>query len=567
MEPQLPPHGDTAPGTGRDAGDALSRVLERTADLPESGAVRNVVAEVLVRTLAAFTATLCVIDPVPDTAPGSAQEALAVVAGIEQLRAGIAALDASWQVTTENRIRESDAAREVRLQDQGRAAANEVALARRISPSSSSMSLASARRLVAQMPSTYQQLAEGRLPERNVQAITRALDNAAPETCAVIDQWIEEDPTRLDGLGTRRTTQLVREMAQALDPGDSRARAERAARKRNVTMEPLGDGMARISATLRALDACAVMKHLATAAGAQRAAGARDSFGALQADHLVACIAGGPAAPDPAPLTPTAPAPGARLDVGVVITDRALLGCTDEAEHARIEGYGPVPAHIITDTLLGKPPGAIAPRVHDGPLVERSGADHSDSAAASVFRRLYTHPVAGELVAMESSARAFPVGLARMIRWRDQTCRTPWCNAQIRHLDHIDPHAHGGATSYANGQGLCARCNYLKEHGQWTVRTSTSLSPGAPSPSAPFPDGPSPGNGGTAITWASPHGARGTSPTPLSEPPPPPPLPQPEPPPPEPPPPGPPLEPAHDKGPGRTPPAPPPPLDFDDPPF
>lgn len=546
MEPQLPPDGDTAPGAGRSADDALSRVLERTADLPRSGAVRNVVAEVMVRTLAAFTATISVMDPVPDTAPGSSQEALAVVAGIEQLRAGIAALDASWQVTTENRIRESDAACDVREQDQGRAAANEVALARRISPNSSSMSLASARRLVAQMPATYSQLAEGRLPERNVQAITRALDNARPETCALIDQWVEDDPTRLDGLGTRRTTQLVREMAQALDPRDSRARAERAARKRNVTMEPLGDGMARISATLRALDASAVMKHLHAGAEASRAAGARDSFGALQADHLVASIVGAPEAPEPAPPTPTAPAPGARLDVGVVITDRALLGCADEAEHARIEGYGPVPAHIITDTLLGRPPGMITPKAS-----ERGCGEYTDTAAAAVFRRLYSHPVTSELVAMESRARAFPVGLARMIRWRDQTCRTPWCNARIRHLDHIDPHARGGATSYDNGQGLCARCNYLKEHGQWSVHRTTT-----PSPVASSPVSPSPAVDPTAIRWASPHGARGISPTPPSEPPPPPRSAQLEPPP----------GPTHEHGATSTPPTPPR-LEFDDPPF
>ncbi|WP_269147284.1 HNH endonuclease [Brachybacterium muris] len=546
MEPQLPPDEDTAPGTGRPAGDALSLVLERTADLPRSGAVRNVVAEVMVRTLAAFTATISVMDPVPDTAPGSSQEALAVVAGIEQLRAGIAALDASWQVTTENRIRESDAAHDVREQDQGRAAAHEVALARRISPSSSSMSLASARRLVAQMPATYLQLAEGRLPERNVQAITRALDNARPETCALIDQWVEEDPTRMDGLGTRRTTQLVREMAQALDPGDSRARAERAARKRNVTMEPLGDGMARISATLRALDASAVMKHLHAGAEASRAAGARDSFGALQADHLVASIVGGPTELDPTLPAPTASAPGARLDVGVVITDRALLGCADEAEHARIEGYGPVPAHIITDALLGRPPGTITPKAP-----ERGCGEHTDTSAAAVFRRLYSHPVTGELVAMESRARAFPVGLARMIRWRDQTCRTPWCNARIRHLDHIAPHARGGATSYDNGQGLCARCNYLKEHGQWSVHRTTTPSPVASSPVAP-----SPAVDPTAIRWASPHGARGISPTPPSEPPPPPRSAQLEPPP----------GPTHEHGATSTPPTPPR-LEFDDPPF
>ena len=211
MEPQLPGDDSTRSGNSLPAGDVLARALENASRLPDSGAVRNIVGEVIARALAAFTATVSVLDPVPDTQPGSPQEALAVLAGIEQLRAGIAALDATWQVAAEDRIREADAARDVRERDQGRAAANEVALARRTSPSSSSMSLACARRLVAQMPTTYQQLAQGRLPERSVHAITRALDNADPATCARIDRWIQEDPTRLDGLGTRRTGQLVRD--------------------------------------------------------------------------------------------------------------------------------------------------------------------------------------------------------------------------------------------------------------------------------------------------------------------------------------------------------------------
>lgn len=487
MEPQLPGDDTTRSGNSLPAGDVLARALEHASRLPNSGAVRNIVGEIIARALAAFTATVSVLDPVPDTQPGSPHEALAVLAGIEQLRAGIAALDATWQVAAEDRMREADAARDVRDRDQGRAAANEVALARRTSPSSSSMSLACARRLVAQMPTTYQQLAQGRLPERSVHAITRALDNADPVTCARIDRWIQEDPTRLDGLGTRRTGQLVREMSHALHPGDSRARAERAARKRNVTMVPLGDGMARISATLRALDAAAVMKSLTTGAEARRATGARDSFGALQADQLVAAVTGG-----------TSATPGTRHDVGIVITDRALLGGAADAEFARIEGYGALPAHIVTDTMCGRPPGSITPANRTW-----NQHEHADAAATAVFRRLYTHPVSGELVAMESTARAFPVGLARMIRWRDQTCRTPWCNARIRHLDHIDPHARGGPTSFSNGQGLCARCNYLKEHGHWVVERATVTSPAA---------------GATAITWRSPHGAQGTSPTPRSEP-------------------------------------------------
>src|SRR5699024_5394404 len=58
-------------------------------------------------------------------------------------------------------------------------------------------------------------------------------------------------------------------------------------------------------------------------------------------------------------------------------------------------------------------------------------------------------------------------------RWRDSTCRTPWCNARIRHSDHVVPYHRGGPTSYANGQGLCVRCNLLKEHGLWLLEVLT----------------------------------------------------------------------------------------------
>jgi hypothetical protein len=60
-------------------------------------------------------------------------------------------------------------------------------------------------------------------------------------------------------------------------------------------------------------------------------------------------------------------------------------------------------------------------------------------------------------------------GLARFIRLRDQTCRTPWCDAPIRHTDHPEPVAEDGETSRDNGQGLCEACNYAKEADGWSV--------------------------------------------------------------------------------------------------
>src|SRR5699024_1216978 len=173
----------------------------------------------------------------------------------------------------------------------------------------------------------------------------------------------------------------------------SRERAERAARSRHVTMTPLADGMARVSAVLRGIDAVALMHSLRTLAESLRASGAKDSLSALQADLLVddvlqaaqrdqqrSQLSTGPdetshdeTAHHDDPLEhpgdehprrddversgPEQPRLRPGLDVGIVITDTALLGRDDDAETAEREGYGSIPAHIVRDTLLGRPPG------------------------------------------------------------------------------------------------------------------------------------------------------------------------------------------------------------------
>jgi hypothetical protein len=105
-------------------------------------------------------------------------------------------------------------------------------------------------------------------------------------------------------------------------------------------------------------------------------------------------------------------------------------------------------------------PDTIWERRHAQIQAERS-AIHRD--ATVTLRRLFTHPDSGQLVAMESRARFFPTGLAKFLRLRDRECRAPYCDASIRHLDHITPAANGGETSAGNGQGLCEHCNLVRD--------------------------------------------------------------------------------------------------------
>jgi len=61
--------------------------------------------------------------------------------------------------------------------------------------------------------------------------------------------------------------------------------------------------------------------------------------------------------------------------------------------------------------------------------------------------------------------------LATFIELRDRGCRTPYCDAPIRHRDHAKPWAEGGRTTADNGLGSCERCNYAKEAPGWRVST------------------------------------------------------------------------------------------------
>jgi hypothetical protein len=141
------------------------------------------------------------------------------------------------------------------------------------------------------------------------------------------------------------------------------------------------------------------------------------------------------------------------IAVNLVLSDDTLLG--DSSAPAEVSGYGPIPAAVARELIWNA-----------------SG----DERSRATLRRLYAHPASGALVAMESKARLFPRGLAAFIGFRDQRCRTPYCDAPIRHRDHARPWVAGGTTSADNGLGLCERCNYVKEAAGWTVEPQVNES-------------------------------------------------------------------------------------------
>src|SRR4029453_4487447 len=87
-------------------------------------------------------------------------------------------------------------------------------------------------------------------------------------------------------------------------------------------------------------------------------------------------------------------------------------------------------------------------------------------------------PGGGTLVGMDSTKRNFDGGLRRFLIARDGTCRTPWCDAPIRHLDHVVDHASGGPTTADNGQGACVGGNHTKNLPGWRARPEPARPPG-----------------------------------------------------------------------------------------
>jgi hypothetical protein len=384
-----------------------------------------------------------------ETGPRSDVERVDLIGALETLKAAAAAAQARATAELDESVRARHAAMGLPAEKQGRGVAAEVALARHESPTRGAQHLGLAKALVREMPHTLAALGAGRLSEWRATLLVRETACLSLEARRLVDEELVSDPSRLEGLGDRRIAAEARRLAYRLDPSAALARASRAQGDRRVTLRPAPDTMAYLTALLPVRDGVAALAALGSEADALRATGEPRSRGQVMADVLVQRLTG------------RSSATGAPVEVGLVMTDRALFA--GDSEPAVVPGYGPVPAPVARGWLC---PSAAAPA--DEPAAGPADAA-SDEPAEVWLRRLFTHPSTGQLVAMESKARAFPLALRELLVMRDEVCRTPWCDALVRHGDHVVPVARGGATDEANGQGLCEQCNYVKESPGWSA--------------------------------------------------------------------------------------------------
>lgn len=368
----------------------------------------------------------------------SESELRAAVERCELLKSAAAATQARATALWAARRHAAEQAAGVPKARRGKGLSTEVALARHDAPVLGGRHLGLATALVHEMPHTLAALQAGVLSEWRATLIVQASACLSVEHRRELDAELCADQTRLRGWGNNRVAAEAKQITARLDAAAVVERARAAVADSAVSVRPASDTMVYLTVRLP------LHKGVAVYAACKRAAdthggGDGRSRGQVMADTVYERVTGR-AADAPVPVA-----------LNLVMSDTTLAG--DDDELGWLDGYGPVPAGFCRALTADE-------------------ASHADGAEVrSTLRRLYRHPSSGQLVAMESKARIFPKGLAVLIERRDRTCRTPFCNARIRHHDHANPDRRGGPTNAVNGLGLCEACNYAKEASGWTVTT------------------------------------------------------------------------------------------------
>ncbi len=338
--------------------------------------------------------------------------------------------------------REVQAAAGVPAARQGCGVAAQVGLARRESHHRGQRHHSLATVVTRELPHTWAAWRRGRITEWTATLIARETACLSREDRAAVDEVVAGDPARLEAMGLRQVVAACQAEATRLDVESVVIRRRRAEADRHVSLRPAPETMTWLTALLPVKDGVAVLAALTKAADTARATGDPRGKGQLMADTLVSSVTGTQHADG-----------GVGITLDLVMSDQHLFGDSDEPAH--LDGFGPIPAELARELVVG-----------------------ACSRQEQVWlRRLYTTPDTGELVAMDARTRCFPTGLARFVRLRDRVCRTPWCDAPIRHIDHALDHHDDGPTTASNGQGLCQACNHAKQAPGWHARPSNGPGP------------------------------------------------------------------------------------------
>jgi hypothetical protein len=312
----------------------------------------------------------------------------------------------------------------------------------------------------------------GALSEWRAKILVRETSHLSVEHRALIDEQVCGDLRSLAGLGGKRLTARIKDLAGRLDVHACVKRLAKAESERCVSVRPAPDLMVYLTALVPMRQGIQAYAQLKAHADAVKGTGDPRSGGQIMADTLIERVTGREKV-DQVPVT-----------VNLLVSDETLLaggsapGVLLEGSSA---GVGTVPAQVARELVA-------------------AGMD----ADAAWLRAIYVDPQ-GRLLATTSTSRFFPDGIMKLLRARQQgVCATHYCDAPVRHADHIVPHGEGGPTSLANNHAKQApgwsqsvlRPDDPEAGGRHAVATVTptghrylSVAPEPPRPVRARPDG------------------------------------------------------------------------------
>lgn len=316
----------------------------------------------------------------------------------------------------------------------GRGIADQIALACHVSPWTGSRRLGTARALHAELPSTRAMLRAGVISEDTAEKVVSETRHLDPELRRLVDKQLAE--AGIDQLSPRKAAALARRRAYEADRVGYTERGRTARKDRRVTLRPAPDTMSVLSGLLPVEQGVACIAALRHHADAAIAAGDTRSRDQIQADALVERLTGQAQAGD------------VNVEVGITMPVEALVDPDCDAP-AELVGHGPLPSGIVRDLL-------------------------ANTQGRRWWRRLFTRPGAvnaqNPLIGGDPRRRRFDGVLAHLVGMRDDgRCRDPFCDAPLRHTDHITQARAGGPTSFTNGRGVCVRGNLVREMPGWDV--------------------------------------------------------------------------------------------------
>ncbi|MFI2365190.1 DUF222 domain-containing protein [Promicromonospora sp. NPDC019610] len=381
----------------------------------------------------------------PAAVPGVVQaEWVDLLGELEAVKNTITATQARLTVALDEATRADEAAQSIRAERRGRGVPNQVGAALRCSPYAGAGFVSTSRVWVTQMPHTFAALQAGVLSPWRATLLVRETSHLSVEHRGLIDEEIcgPAHLAELARMGTRRLVARIKELAARLDVHACVNRNAKAVSERRVSLRPAPDLMVYLTALVPMAQGVQAYAQLKTHAETTKAAGDERGVGQIMADTLIERVTGrGPGHASDVPVT-----------INLLVSDETLLA------------GGNQPAVMVE----GAPAGAgVIPA-----LVARHLVAHAIDTDTAWLRSIYVNPH-GRLLATTSTSRFHPPGLSSLLRAREQgICATAWCDAPIRHTDHVTPHSEGGPTSLDNGQGLCARCNHAKQAPGWQQKTT-----------------------------------------------------------------------------------------------